>query len=172
MAGMDVESREAVKALNADERRLHELGYKQELKRGLGTINNGLISFSIISVNTGVSGLYGASLYQGGPASTTYGWPFVVAFVLCVGGSLAEICSAFPTSGGELHTDLSQRQHFDANRSDGHCFQFQCCDADLPVLRCHVESGMTLKLCSLCIPVYISGPPDWCLNVLRHSHRT
>ena len=116
---MDVESREAVKTLNADERRLHELGYKQELKRGLGTINNGLISFSIISVITGVSGLYGASLYQGGPASTTYGWPLVVAFVLCVGGSLAEICSAFPTSGGKLHTDLRQCQRVDTGCCDG-----------------------------------------------------
>ncbi|CAN6330431.1 unnamed protein product [Urochloa humidicola] len=84
----------------ADHNRLRELGYKQELKRHLSVVSNFSISFSIISVLTGVTTLYNTGLVFGGPAAMTLGWFVAGAFTMAVGLSMAEICSAFPTSGG------------------------------------------------------------------------
>ncbi|KQK03895.1 amino-acid permease BAT1 homolog [Brachypodium distachyon] len=85
---------------DADQARLHQLGYKQELKRGLSAMSNFAFSFSIISVMAGVTTTYNAGLRYGGPASMTLGWLVVAAFNGCVALSMAEICSAYPTSGG------------------------------------------------------------------------
>ncbi|TVT99458.1 hypothetical protein EJB05_55127, partial [Eragrostis curvula] len=87
-------------ANDADHARLRELGYKQELKRHLSVLSNFSISFSIISVLTGVTTLYNTGLAFGGPATMTLGWFVAGAFTMAVGLSMAEICSAFPTSGG------------------------------------------------------------------------
>lgn len=80
--------------------RLQELGYKQELKRDLSVISNFAFSFSIISVLTGITTLYNTGLTYGGPVSAIYGWFIAGLFTMCVGLSMAEICSAYPTSGG------------------------------------------------------------------------
>ncbi|TVT97966.1 hypothetical protein EJB05_56766, partial [Eragrostis curvula] len=96
----------AVDASDTDHARLRELGYKQELKRHLSfviklvVLSNFSISFSIISVLTGVTTLYNTGLTFGGPATMTLGWFVAGAFTMAVGLSMAEICSAFPTSGG------------------------------------------------------------------------
>ncbi|XP_062230729.1 amino-acid permease BAT1 homolog isoform X2 [Phragmites australis] len=83
-----------------DRARLHQLGYKQELKRGLSVVSNFAFSFAIISVLTGVTTTYNTGLRYGGPVSMTLGWLVVAAFNGCVALSMAEICSAYPTSGG------------------------------------------------------------------------
>ncbi|KAG0540963.1 hypothetical protein BDA96_03G454800 [Sorghum bicolor] len=83
-----------------DRARLHQLGYKQELKRGLSVVSNFAFSFAIISVLTGVTTTYNTGLRYGGPASMTLGWLVVATFNGCVALSMAEICSAYPTSGG------------------------------------------------------------------------
>ncbi|KAI3453073.1 hypothetical protein Pfo_009736 [Paulownia fortunei] len=80
--------------------RLHELGYKQELKRDLSVLSNFAFSFSIISVLTGVTTLYNTGLTYGGPVSFVYGWLIAGCFTMAVGFSMAEICSSYPTSGG------------------------------------------------------------------------
>ncbi|KAK9676264.1 hypothetical protein RND81_11G065100 [Saponaria officinalis] len=80
--------------------RLHELGYKQELKRDLSVVSNFAISFSIISVLTGITTLYNTGLQYGGPAVMVYGWFIAGLFTMFVGSSMAEICSSYPTSGG------------------------------------------------------------------------
>ncbi|OQU88189.1 amino-acid permease BAT1 homolog [Sorghum bicolor] len=87
-------------AADADRARLQQLGYKQELKRGLSVVSNFAFSFAIISVLTGVTTTYNTGLRYGGPASMTLGWLVVALFNGCVALSMAEICSAYPTSGG------------------------------------------------------------------------
>ncbi|CAO1947220.1 unnamed protein product [Urochloa humidicola] len=87
-------------AADPDRARLHQLGYKQELKRGLSVLSNFALSFSIISVMMGVTTTYNTGLRYGGPASMTLGWLVVSALNGCVALSMAEICSAYPTSGG------------------------------------------------------------------------
>uniref|UniRef100_A0A1D1YJJ7 Putative amino-acid permease C15C4.04c n=1 Tax=Anthurium amnicola TaxID=1678845 RepID=A0A1D1YJJ7_9ARAE len=87
-------------AMDSGHVRLHELGYKQELKRDLTVLSNFAFSFSIISVLTGVTTLYNTGLNFGGPIAMVYGWFFTGFFTMAVGLSMAEICSAYPTSGG------------------------------------------------------------------------
>ncbi|XP_062145326.1 amino-acid permease BAT1 homolog isoform X3 [Alnus glutinosa] len=87
-------------AIASDDVRLKQLGYKQELSRGLSAIANFSVTFSIISVITGLTTTYSTGLTYGGPLTMVYGWPVVGMFTLIVGLSMAEICSAFPTSGG------------------------------------------------------------------------
>ncbi|KAI8824007.1 APC amino acid permease [Fimicolochytrium jonesii] len=83
-----------------DEQRLEQLGYKQELRRELSSFTNFAFSFSIISILTGLNGLYMYGFNTGGPATIIWGWPVVSFFTLLVGLAMAEICSSFPTSGG------------------------------------------------------------------------
>jgi amino acid permease (GABA permease) len=86
--------------LDADALELHQLGYAQELKRGMGGFSNFAVSFSIISILTGGITTYYLGMDAGGPLVITVGWFIVGFFVLLVGASMAEICSAFPTAGG------------------------------------------------------------------------
>ncbi|MFB8180376.1 amino acid permease [Streptomyces sp. NPDC055966] len=82
-----------------EERRLRELGYRPVLARRMGGFGNFAISFSVISVLSGCMTLYGFGLNTGGPAVMLWGWAGVGLFVLCVGLALAEVTSAYPTSG-------------------------------------------------------------------------
>ncbi|KAK9242040.1 amino acid/polyamine transporter I [Lipomyces tetrasporus] len=83
-----------------DETRLAELGYKQELRRDWTLMHNFGVSFSIISVITGITTLFSYGLNTGGPGSMTVGWIVVSFMTFFVGLSMAEIVSAIPTSGG------------------------------------------------------------------------
>jgi amino acid transporter len=87
-------------ALTADEKRLAELGYKQELKRGWSGFSNFAISFSIISVLAGCFTTYGQALNNGGPIAISIAWPAISLLILCVAFSMSELASAFPTAGG------------------------------------------------------------------------
>ncbi|MCJ1422445.1 hypothetical protein MMC29_000325 [Sticta canariensis] len=102
---------------DAENQRLQQMGYKQEMVRRLdsicGCINAALIlqvrgfnafsnfgiSFSIISVLTGVTGGFNLGAVNGGPVVQVWGWIFVCLFSMTVAVSLAEICSAYPTAG-------------------------------------------------------------------------
>jgi amino acid transporter len=83
-----------------DTERLHELGYAQELKRGMGGFSNFAVSFTIISILSGCLTLFGYGMFVGGPASSAYGWPLVGILVTFVALAMAEVCSSFPTAGG------------------------------------------------------------------------
>src|SRR6202167_5700119 len=90
----------AVQAATDDERRLHELGYAQELRRRMSGFSNFAVSFTIISVLSGCLTLYYFGMEEGGPAIIVWGWPIVGIMTLLVGLSMAEVCSSFPTAGG------------------------------------------------------------------------
>jgi len=85
---------------DADALRLAELGYKQELHRGMSGFSNFAVSFSIISVLAGCITTYYLAMDAGGPLAISLGWPVVGLFVLCVALAMAEVCSAYPTAGG------------------------------------------------------------------------
>ncbi|KAF7290835.1 Amino-acid permease BAT1 [Mycena indigotica] len=87
-------------AIEADEVELARMGYKQELRRELGLMQNFGVSFSIISVITGIPSLFLYGLNTGGPAVMVWGWVVVSFFTSLVGLAMGEICSAHPTSGG------------------------------------------------------------------------
>jgi amino acid transporter len=93
------ESIEAL-VLDEDEKRLAELGYKQELHRSWSGFSNFAISFSIISILAGCFTTFGVGWNNGGPAAIAWGWPIVSVFILIIGLCMSELVSAFPTSGG------------------------------------------------------------------------
>ena len=87
--------------LSADEQRLAELGYKQELHRGWSGFSNFAISFSIICVLAGCFTTYGQALNNGGPIGISILWPIISVLILVgVAFPMAELASAMPTSGG------------------------------------------------------------------------
>jgi len=88
---------------NVDAQDLKRFGYTQELFRDMGGFSNFAISFSIISILTGAVTLYGYGLDLGGPLEMTLGWPVATVFTLALAMSMAELCSAYPTSGAMYH---------------------------------------------------------------------
>ena len=86
--------------MSDDERRLHDMGYAQELRRHMSGFSNFAVSFTIISILSGCLTLYGTGMNTGGPALITWGWPFVGIMTLIVGLAMAEVCSSYPTAGG------------------------------------------------------------------------
>ena len=90
----------ADQALDRDEQRLAELGYKQELTRGWSRFSNFAISFTIISVLAGCFTTYPQAWNLGGPVAISWGWPIVSLLILTVAFSMAEVASAYPTAGG------------------------------------------------------------------------
>src|ERR1700752_5532269 len=91
---------EGHEVLDDDEQLLATLGYTQELKRSWSGFSNFAISFSIISILAGCFTSFGLGWNNGGPAAIAWGWPIVSAFILIIGLCLAELVSAYPTSGG------------------------------------------------------------------------
>src|SRR3954466_14064651 len=86
--------------LQDDERRLAELGYRQDLQRAWSGFSNFAISFTIISVLAGCFTTYGQAWNNGGPIAISWGWPIICGLILLVAFSMAELVSAYPTAGG------------------------------------------------------------------------
>ena len=64
-----------VPVVDQDAARLAELGYKQELHRGMSGFSNFAVSFSIISILAGCITSYGIAMSSGGPIAISIGWP-------------------------------------------------------------------------------------------------
>ncbi|KAI8988109.1 hypothetical protein BDF20DRAFT_306089 [Mycotypha africana] len=95
-----VEHGEATQALNADELLLQKLGYKQDLNRSISAFSNFAIAFSCCSVLSGLTPMWGDSMMDAGSLGVIWGWVITGSFTMVVALSLAEICSAYPTTGG------------------------------------------------------------------------
>jgi len=83
------------RAETKDEGTLAEQGYKQELRRDWSLIHNFGVSFSIISVITGITTLFEYGLTTGGPGVMSIGWIVVSFFTLFV--SHIQECVLDPT---------------------------------------------------------------------------
>ena len=86
--------------MDADAKRLAEMGYSQDLNRSWSGFSNFAISFSIISILAGCFTNFGAGWNNGGPISISWSWPIISAFILLIGFTMSELVSAYPTSGG------------------------------------------------------------------------
>ena len=80
---------------------LSKLGYQQELKRSFGLLGMIGFSFSIVTSWTALGSVLIIGVQSGGPPVMIYSWLGVCTCTLAVAYSLAEICSAFPTNGGQ-----------------------------------------------------------------------
>ena len=93
----------AVDKLDDDVRRLHALGYGQELARRLGAFSNFALSLSIICILAGGVTSFHLGLCSVGGASIGLGWPLVGLFALAVAATMGQLASTFPTAGGLYH---------------------------------------------------------------------
>jgi amino acid transporter len=86
-----------------DVKRLHTLGYAQELSRNMGHFSNFAISFSIICILSGGVNSMAQGISGAGGAGIGIGWIVggVAALIFSLG--MAQIASAFPTAGGLYH---------------------------------------------------------------------
>lgn len=86
--------------IQEDIKRLHGMGYAQELFRAMGGFSNFAISFTIISILSGCLTSFYLGIGWAGPAAASIGWPIVSIFTVFVALSMAELASSFPTAGG------------------------------------------------------------------------
>ncbi|KAF5022040.1 hypothetical protein F66182_5923 [Fusarium sp. NRRL 66182] len=86
-----------------DSAALEQLGHKQELQRNFSKISLLGLAFAILNTWTALSASISLALPSGGPSSVI--WGLVVAGIcnLCLAAPLAEMLSAYPTSGGQYH---------------------------------------------------------------------
>ncbi|MFF5106787.1 amino acid permease [Streptomyces sp. NPDC000134] len=79
---------------------LRALGIQPELSRKMGGFGNFAISFSVICILAGGMSLFGYGMGHGGPVVMLGSWIVIGFMTLLVGLSLADVVSAYPTSGG------------------------------------------------------------------------
>lgn len=82
-----------------DDATLHAMGYPRKLTRRFRAFDNFAISFTIINIISGIFSSFGFGMNAGGPRILVFGWIAVSILVLFIGASMAEITSAYPTSG-------------------------------------------------------------------------
>ncbi|CAO3632271.1 unnamed protein product [Mucor fragilis] len=100
ITAQQIEHGEATTELNADELLLQQLGYKQDLNRSISAFSNFAIAFSCCSVLSGLTPMWGDAMIDAGSMGVIWGWLITAVFTMLVALSLAEICSAYPTTGG------------------------------------------------------------------------
>ncbi|WP_405557219.1 amino acid permease [Streptomyces sp. NBC_01171] len=82
-----------------DDATLHAMGYPRKLTRRFKAFDNFAISFTIINILSGIFSSFGFGLSAGGPRILVFGWIGVSVMVLFIGAAMAEVASAYPTSG-------------------------------------------------------------------------
>ncbi|MFE2533926.1 amino acid permease [Streptomyces sp. NPDC059371] len=82
-----------------DDATLHAMGYPRKLTRRFQAFDNFAISFTIINIISGIFSSFGFGMNAGGPRVLVFGWIGVSVMVLFIGAAMAEVASAYPTSG-------------------------------------------------------------------------
>lgn len=79
---------------------LAKLGYKSEFAREFGNLSTISFAFSIMGLCSSVASTFNTPMLSGGPASVVWCW--LIGSIMCFsfGTSIAELVSAYPTSGG------------------------------------------------------------------------
>ncbi|KAK4952720.1 hypothetical protein LTR10_009527 [Elasticomyces elasticus] len=86
--------------LDADERVLVALGYKQEFKRDFSIWSCFSVSFSILGILPSIASTLSYNLAYSGQAGSVWGWIVASVLIQFVALSMAELCSSMPTAGG------------------------------------------------------------------------
>ncbi|KAJ9125316.1 hypothetical protein QFC22_000273 [Naganishia vaughanmartiniae] len=99
---------------DTDEAALARLGYKSEMIREFGNLSTFSFAMSIMGMCSSIATTFNTPmLYGGGPASVVWCWFIGSIFNTTLGASVAEIVSAYPTSGGvyTASANLVPRKH-------------------------------------------------------------
>ena len=95
----------------ADNNDLASFGYRQELKRSMGSFSSFAAGFSYISILTGLFQMFHLGYGVAGPAFF-WTWPFVLTGQFLVALCFAELASRFPLSGGVYQWAKFTGNHF------------------------------------------------------------
>ncbi|MDQ1033470.1 amino acid transporter [Streptomyces umbrinus] len=87
-------------AMLDDDAALRSHGYQPELARKIGEFGNFSSSFSVICILAGALTMFAFGMVTGGPAVIMWGWVGIGFMTLLLAACLAEVVSAYPTSGG------------------------------------------------------------------------
>lgn len=87
-------------AMESDDAALARMGYKSEMIREFGNLSTFSFAFSIMGMCSSIATTFNTPLLAGGPASVVWCWLIGAILNISLGASIAEIVSAYPTSGG------------------------------------------------------------------------
>ncbi|KAI9722555.1 MAG: hypothetical protein M1828_004550 [Chrysothrix sp. TS-e1954] len=102
VAGSSLESADK-SFLDADARRLAELGYTQDMRRKFSVWSVLAVGFSVTNSWFGISAALVTGINSGGPVLVIYGIIAIFLVSIGVGVSLSELASAFPSAGGQYY---------------------------------------------------------------------
>ena len=88
---------------------LQKLGYAQQLRRSMGSFSSFAISFSLISITTGIFANFSMGIREAGPA-VIWSWTVVVFGQLLVSLVIAELSTPLPAFRLRLSMDFAPRQ--------------------------------------------------------------
>ncbi|CAH7685013.1 amino acid/polyamine transporter I [Phakopsora pachyrhizi] len=90
----------SIKYRSKDEETLAKLGYKSEFEREYGYLGSISFAFSIVGLSSCITSTFNTPMMSGGPACVVWCW--LIGSVMCstIAASVAELVSAYPTSGG------------------------------------------------------------------------
>ncbi|CAD6570718.1 MAG: hypothetical protein CYPHOPRED_004121 [Cyphobasidiales sp. Tagirdzhanova-0007] len=83
----------------ADKLELERQGYTQEFLREFGSLATFSFAFSIMGLSSSLAITFTTPLTLGGPASVIWCWSIGAFFNCFIGAAIAELVSAYPTSG-------------------------------------------------------------------------
>lgn len=83
-----------------DDAKLRSLGITPVLDRAWTGFSTAMIVMSSMSILTSIIASFDVALIFGGPVVAVWGWVVVSAIVMCVALNMAELSSAYTTSGG------------------------------------------------------------------------
>ncbi|CAI7782220.1 unnamed protein product [Closterium sp. NIES-53] len=138
--------------LDSGEKRLNELGYKQDLQRDLNAFELFAVSLTGVGVFLGVIPYYDYAFASGGPVMAVWFWWITAFFAHCIALSLAEIASSFPVS-------CTHKAGYKAPPLLAHCIAILPCSnraSSLPITYT-TRAGMPLHclLKRLCMHIFI-----------------
>lgn len=98
---------------DSDERRLAEMGYKQEMQRNFSVISVLGLGFSLTNSWWAVSAAMVTGINSGGPVLFIYGTIGLFFTGLCIAISLSELVSAYPNAAGQSYwvSQLAPRRY-------------------------------------------------------------
>lgn len=103
-ADIEVIDRDELQQMSGADRQLAELGYQHVLKREFTMFSAFSFAVSISGLFATVATTFSYPLSSGGAAATIWCWVISGAGCMCIALSVAELVSAYPTSGGLYFT--------------------------------------------------------------------
>ncbi|EFP77225.2 uncharacterized protein PGTG_03181 [Puccinia graminis f. sp. tritici CRL 75-36-700-3] len=86
--------------MSKDDQALAKLGYKSEFKREFGYFGTLSFAFSVVGLSSCVTSTFNTPFLSAGPAAVIWCWLIGSVMCMTIAASVAELVSAFPTSGG------------------------------------------------------------------------